>query len=139
LQAAADVQEMRARQANPSIFQKYGQQISESAGKFPLQQRAQSSFWDWHLRTYLGDKLMKGEIESGSYPSLMGGSSFAPSATGETADPNKGFDPQVAARLKERGIPLDKAAAINDLMSKNGEPIDIQRYQEAVKKVNHAA
>lgn len=139
LEAKANILEMRARQANPGIFQKYGQQIMETAGKFPLQQRSQEGFWDFHLRTYLGDKLMKGELESGSYPSLMGGSSFAPNATGEVNDPNKGFDPQVAEYLKGRNIPLDKAAAITEIMVKNGDPIDIQRYTEAKKAVTNAA
>jgi hypothetical protein len=139
LEAKANVLEMRARQKNPGIFQKYGDQIMESANRFPLAQRSQEGFWDFHLRTYLGDKLMKGELEAGSYPSLMGGSSFAPNTSGTESDPNRGFDPQVAAYLKERNIPLDKAAAITEVMVKNGDPIDIQRYSEAKKAVSNAA
>ena len=139
LETKAGLNEMRARQNNPGIFQKYSDQIMTSANRFPLAQRAQEGFWDFHLRTYLGDKLMKGELEQGSYPSLMGGSSFAPNSTSEADDPNRGFDPQVAAYLKERGIPLEKAAAITQIMVKNGDPIDIQRYTDAKKAIANAA
>jgi hypothetical protein len=134
LETAAGLYEMRAHNANPAIFQKYGQQIMDSIKNFKLADRANPGFWDWHLRTYLGDKLMKGEIEASSYPSLMGGSSFAPNS-GDPVDPNKGFDPEVAAYLTERKVPLEKAAAIQQIMVKNGDPIDIERY----KKATHAA
>jgi hypothetical protein len=135
LEAQAGLMEIRARQENPGVFQKFGAQLLESASKFPAEQRGTAGFWPWMIRTFVGDKYMKGELEGGSYPSLMGGSSFAPNASGDVTDPNKGFDPEVAARLKERGIPLDKAAAINKLMAVDGEPIDIERYKAAVKNV----
>jgi hypothetical protein len=126
----ADLNEMRARQAYPAAFNKYNDELTTGANKFSLDQRANPSFWDFHIRTFMGDKYIKGETQ-GSYPSLVGSSSFAPNAQGDPSDPNKGFDPQVAAFLKERGVPLDKAAILQKNFE-NGEPVSIDTYKKAV-------
>lgn len=129
LQTASALHEMRARSAYPGAFSKYNDDLIAGANKFSLEQRAQPSFWDFHIRTFMGDKYIKGETQ-GSYPSLMGSSSFAPNNAGPD-DPNKGFDPQVAAFLKERGVPLDKAAIVKQAQD-SGEPVSIDTYKKAV-------
>jgi hypothetical protein len=126
----ADLNEMRARQAYPGAFSKYNEELVAGANKFSLDQRSQPLFWDFHIRTFMGDKYIKGETQ-GSYPSLMGSSSFAPNGGGDVNDPNHGFDPQVAAFLKEHNIPLDKAAIVKKAQD-NGEPVDINTYKKAV-------
>lgn len=128
--ARADILEMRARQAYPGAFGKYNDELVTGANKFSLEQRAQPSFWDFHIRTFMGDKYIKGETQ-GAYPSLVGSSSFAPNPSGDPSDPNKGFDPQVAAFLRERNIPLDKAAILKKNFD-NGEPVSIDTYKKAV-------
>lgn len=127
--ARADILEMRARQTYPAAFNKYNDELTTGANKFSLEQRANPSFWDFHIRTFMGDKYIKGETQ-GSYPSLVGSSSFAPNAQGHSDDPNKGFDPQVAAFLKERGVPIDKAAILKQAFD-NGEPVSIDTYKKA--------
>jgi hypothetical protein len=122
----ADLNEMRARSAYPGAFAKYNDELVAGANKFSLDQRSNPTFWDFHIRTFMGDKYIKGETQ-GSYPSLVGGSSFAVNSSGDPTDPNKGFDPQVAAFLKERGVPLDKAAVVKQ-MQDNGEPVSIETY-----------
>jgi len=129
LQARADVLEMRARQEYPGAFAKYGEALMQAANNFPVSARAQASFWSAHIRMVVGDKFIKGEIESGSYPSLVGSSSFAPNSPGSDNDPNKGFTPDMAAFFKERNVPLEQAAKIKKLMSENGEPISIENYK----------
>lgn len=128
--ARADILEMRARSAYPGAFAKYNEDLIAGANKFSLEQRAQPSFWDFHVRTFMGDKYIKGETQ-GSYPSLVGGSSFAPQNSGDPMDPNRGIDPEVANWLKDRGIPLDKAAILKKNFD-NGEPVDINTYKKAV-------
>ena len=126
----ADLNEMRARSAYPGAFAKYNDELTAGSNKFSLDQRASPSFWDFHIRTFMGDKYIKGET-GGSYPSLVGGSSFAPQNSGDPMDPNKGIDPEVAGWLKERGIPIDKAAILKKNFD-NGEPVDINTYKKAV-------
>jgi hypothetical protein len=128
--ARADINEMRARNKYPGAFAKYGDELVTTAKNFSLAQRAGENFWDFHIETITGRKVLKGEIESGSYPSLMGSSSFAPNSSGNENDPNKGLDPQIAAFLKDRGVPLDKAAMVKQAQD-NGEPVDINTYRKA--------
>jgi hypothetical protein len=130
-QARADVLEMRARSKYAGVFAKYGDDLMAKATNFSLAQRAQEGFWDFHVRSYTGEKVLSGEVDSGSYPSLVGSSSFAPNVHGEHTDPNKGFSPEQAAFFKERNVPLDKAAAIQKLMS-GGEQIDLKNYKGVV-------
>jgi hypothetical protein len=130
-QARADVLEMRARQKYAGIFQKYGDDVMEKAQQFSLAQRAQDGFWDFHIRTFTGEKFLRGEVEPGSYPSLVGSSSFAPNSSGDVDDPNKGFSPDMAAFFKERNVPLDRAAKIQKLME-GGEQIDLKNYKGVV-------
>lgn len=132
LQARADVLEMRARQKYAGAFQQFGDALTAAAQRFPVSARANEGFWDAHIRQVVGDQVIQGKVEAGSYPSLMGGSSFAPTPGGEASDPNKGFSPDVAAWFKEHNIPLDKAAKINELMAKNGEPITLENYKGKV-------
>jgi hypothetical protein len=125
----AQLNEMRARGAYPGAFSKYNDELMKSVNNFSLEQRAQEGFWDFHIRTFMGDKYIKGEA-TGSYPSLMGsGSGY--SSVGAPEDQNGGLDPQVAAFLKDRGVPLDKAAQIKKNMIDNGEPVSIDTYKKA--------
>jgi len=130
-QARADVLEMRARSKYPGVFAKYGEDLMTRAQNFSLAQRAQEGFWDFHIRSYTGEKVLSGEVDSGSYPSLVGSGSFAPNISGEPNDPNKGFAPEMASFFKERGVPLEKAAAIQKLMN-GGEQIDLKNYKGVV-------
>jgi hypothetical protein len=131
-QARADVLEMRARQTYSGAFAKYGEAIMEAANRFPVAARAQDGFWNSHIRMILGDKFVKGEIEPGSYPSLVGSSSFAPNTGASDADPNQGFSPDQVAFFKERGVPLERAAKIKKLVIDNGEHINLRDYKEEV-------
>src|SRR5262249_9613022 len=93
IQTQAQLQEMRARQ-NPKfsgVFSKYGDELVAAAEKMPLAQRAQPGFWDWHTRTFIGDKMITGKIDQGSYPSLIGSSTIGVGEGGKESDPNKGF------------------------------------------------
>jgi hypothetical protein len=122
LDTRAQLEEMRARQ-NPRLagaFQKYGDELIATAAKMNLAQRANPAFWEWHVRTILGDKVIKGEFK-GDYPSMVGASSFSPGEP-DASDPNKGLDPDMAAYYKKRGIPLDQAAKIMKMMN-DGEPV----------------
>jgi hypothetical protein len=132
----ADVLEMRARTKYPQVFAKWGDQLLETARKFSASQRAQQGFWEFHLRTFTGDKLLKGEIEAGSYPSLVGSSSFAPNSGNSDSDPNKGFSPDQVAFFKEHGVPLDRAAKIKNLVIDNGESITLEAFKNS--EVAHA-
>jgi hypothetical protein len=138
LAAKADVQEMRARQENPGAFQKYGKELMESAKSYSVQFRAQDGFWRQHIASFIGNKFMAGEIEQGSYPSLLGSSSVAASGAfgGESIDVNRGFTNDQVAYFKERGISVEKAAAYRDLMDRDKEPIDMGAYK---KRIEHAA
>lgn len=129
-QARADILEMRARNAYARAFAKYGKELMEGAKSFSLAQRAQDGFWDFHIRTFMGDKYIKGETGSGSYPSLLGSSTISSTHMEDPDDPNKGFNPEVASFLKERGVPLEKAAKIKLLMADQGEPISLASYKE---------
>ncbi len=135
LQAQANINEMRARQANPGVFQKYGDALMEALKRFPLAAQAQTGFWDSHIRMVLGDKFIKGEIEEGSYPSLIGGSSFGPNPTGETKDPNMGINPEIAAWLKDRNVPIESAARLMQ-MQQDGSEINLANYKGV--KIGHA-
>lgn len=131
LRMDAQMQEMRARQdpRYSRLFAKYGAELVAGAEKMPMSGRATPNFWDWHIRTFLGDKLVKGDLQGESYPSLIGTSSIGPEGGGDGEDPNGGLDPEVAAYLKNRGVPLDKASKINKLMKVDGEPITLQNYK----------
>lgn len=132
VQTQAQLQEMRARQ-NPrfaKIFNEFGDELVGMAAKMPVGSRAQDNFWEWHIRTFLGDKFVKGELKQTSYPSLIGSSTVAPGSS-DPNDPAAGMDPQVAAWLKDRGVPLDKAARITKLMGQDGEPITLENYKRA--------
>ncbi len=136
LSAKADVQEMRARQKYAGVFAKYGNELMETAKHFNVQARAMDGFWDQHIASFTGNKFLKGEMDSGSYPSLLGSSSVAASGSmgGEVNDPNFGFTPGQVQYFKDRGIPLEEAAGLRDLMHRDGEPIDIENYRKRVKK-----
>lgn len=131
IQTRAELQEMRARQ-NPKlsgIFSKYGDEMVASAAKMPLSTRAQDGFWEWHARTFVGDKMISGKIDRDSYPSLIGSSTVGVSTGDGDKDPNLGFDAPVADWLKGRNIPLAQASKINQIMGKNGDPISIANYK----------
>jgi hypothetical protein len=125
------VQEMRARQ-DPrfsNLFAKYGKELTEAAARFTPAQQAQDNFWEFHIRAFLGDKFVKGEIREGNFPSLMGTSSVGPRGTdGSNSDPDHGLNPEVAAFLRSRNVPSDKAARIQQLMHVDGEPITHANY-----------
>src|SRR5215471_9610804 len=131
IETRAQLQEMRARQ-NPrlaGVFRQYGDELVATAAKIPLATRAQDGFWEWHARTFVGDKVVSGKIDSGTYPSLIGSSTIGVEQNGDTRDPNHGFDPEVAKWLKDRNIPLDKAGRIDTIMRKNGDPITMANYK----------
>ena len=131
LQTQADLQEMRARQ-NPEfsgIFAKYGKDLIERAAGMSIAQRANPNFWAWHIRTVVGDKLIKGEIKAENYPSLIGTSSVGPNV-GDTSNPGDRFTQEQRDYFKSRGIPLDKAAAIQKLYD-DGEQISMANVKKA--------
>jgi hypothetical protein len=131
IQTQAQLQEMRARQ-NPKlsgVFAKYGDEMVAMAEKMPLSQRAQPGFWEWHARTFIGDKVVTGKLDRESYPSLIGSSTIGVREDGDKGDPNMGFDAPVADWLKGRNVPLAKAARIQEIMGKNGDPISISNYK----------
>jgi hypothetical protein len=131
LMSNARLEEMRARQ-DPKfarIFGKYGADLVAAAEKMPLQQRGAPNFWEWMIKSYVGDKMLKGEIQPESYPTLIGTSSVGPDVSSEGDDPNKGMDPEVAAWLKNRGMKMEDAAKINKIMGKNGDPISLANYK----------
>jgi len=138
LAAKADVQEMRARQKYAGAFAKFGDELMRTAAAFPVNARAHDGFWDQHVASFTGQKFLKGEIEAGGYPSLLGGSTVQPAGSmgGDVNDPNRGFTPEQVAYFKERDIPLAKAAAYRDVMHKDGDPIDIATYK---KRIENAA
>lgn len=131
IQTQAQLQEMRARQ-NPAlsgVFQKYGTELVAMAEKMPLSQRAQPGFWEWHARTFVGDKMITGKVDRDAYPSLIGSSTVGIRSDGEQGDPNMGFDAPVADWLKGRGIPIAKAARIQEIMGKNGDTLSVANYK----------
>jgi len=140
LQARADVLEMRARNENAGIFGKYGKEIAEAAKTYNLQSRCQEGFWNFLINSFLGGKMRSGDIDAGSYPSLLGSSTVAGDGTmaRDTVDPNHGFTADQAAFFKEQGVPLAEAAQIQKLMAVDQEPIDMQRWKERVRR-EHAA
>jgi len=124
LETKAQLNEMRARQ-NPSLapaFREYGKEIMAMAEKISLEQRAHPGFWEWHIRTVVGDKFIKGEIKSG-YPSLLGTSSGVRGENGEIDDPNFGFDPEMAQFFKSRNKNLKDMAFLRDRMAKDGDTL----------------
>lgn len=136
LQTQAQLNELQARDKYGAVFQKYGQDLSAKAQNFSIAQRAQPGFWDFHIRSIVGEKVLNGDIDAGTYPSLMGSSSVSPNMGNEPNDPNKGFSSDMATFFKERGVPLEKAARIKDLMHRDGEPINLENYRGV--KVGHA-
>lgn len=126
----AQVQEMRARQ-DPLLsgaFAKFGKELTEEAKKFPLSSQGMDNFWSHVVKNFLGDKMVKGEIREGNFPSLMGASSVGVRSDGSSSDPNLGFTSDVADFYRQRNIPLEKAAKIQKLMAVNGEPITHANY-----------
>ena len=134
MQTQADLNEMRARQKYANHFAQFGDELMTKAANYNVAQRSQAGFWDFHIRTVLGDKVLEGKIDSGSYPSLVGSSSFAPN-TGEIRDQNMGFSADEVAFYKDRNVPLTDAANIRDLMHRDGEFIDLAKYK-GVKVAN---
>jgi hypothetical protein len=131
LQSQAQIQEMRARQ-DPRfarIFAKYGPELVKLAETMDLRGRGNTNFWEWHIKTFLGDKFVKGDLQGEQYPSLIGTSSVGPEAGGELEDVNGGMNPKVASWLKERGVDMKKASKINELMNRDGEPISLANYK----------
>ena len=136
IQTQAQLEEIKARQ-NPTLvkaFNQFGKEISEMANKVPLEQRAQPGFWEWMTSTIVGKKMLNGQIDRDSYPSLIGSSTVGSDPSAPEKDPNFGFDPEVASWLKNRNIPLAKAARIDQIMRKNGDPISMANYK--ADKVN---
>lgn len=131
-QTQAQVQELMARK-NPKLanaFNQYGTELVASAEKmYSAEQRSKAGFWEWHTRTFLGDKVIEGKINRDSYPSLIGSSTIGPGSERGEQDPNHGFDPQVAEWLKNRNVPLPKAARIKEIMEKNGDTISLSNYK----------
>lgn len=130
METQAQLGEMRARQ-NPALagaFTQFGTELIESANKLPLAMRAQPGFWDWHIRAILGDKMVKGEIREGKFPSLIGSSSVVPNVTGSTKDANHGFSAQQVQWFNEHKIPLESARAITNMYD-DGEPINQSGYK----------
>lgn len=126
----AQVQEMRARQ-DPLLsgaFAKFGKELTEEAKKFPLSSQGMDNFWSHVVKNFLGDKMVKGEIREGNFPSLMGASSVGVRSDGSSSDPNLGFTSDVADFYRQRNIPLEKAAKIQKLMAVDGEPITHANY-----------
>jgi hypothetical protein len=122
LETKAQLNEMRARQ-NPSLapaFREYGKEIMGMAEKISLEQRAHPGFWEWHIRTVIGDKMIKGELKQG-YPSLLGTGSGPRGESGDSDDPNFGFDPDMAAFFKNRGKNLKDMAFLRDNVQRDGE------------------
>lgn len=136
----AMVLEMRARQDSSlqGAFQQYGAELIEAANKLPLAMRAQDNFWPWHIRTILGDKLVKGEIREGKFPTLIGSSSVVPNVSGSQKDANRGFTKEQVEWFGERKIPLDSARAILNMYD-DWEPITASGYQTYKKAVADAA
>lgn len=129
----AELAEMRARQ-NPKLagaFRQYGDELVAAAQRMPLESRAQNGFWEWHVRTFVGDKAINGKIGADSFPSLIGSSTIGVNSEGKETDPNEGFTPDVADWLKGRNVPLQKARRISQIMEKNGDPLSLQNYKEA--------
>ena len=128
LETQAQVMEMRARQGPlANVFTQYGDDMLKRAYAFPVEHRAQGNFWDTFVRTFLGDKLVAGDIKS-QYPSLIGNSTVGVNPTGDRRDPGSDFSPAVKDYLNERHIPLDKAAKIQKLFDM-GEPLTIANYK----------
>jgi hypothetical protein len=124
LDTKAQLNEMRARQ-NPSLapaFREYGKEIMAMAEKISLEQRAHPGFWEWHIRTVIGDKMIKGELRQG-YPSLLGTGGGPRGESGDADDPNFGFDPDMAQFFKSRGKNLKDMAFLRDRMTKDGDTL----------------
>jgi hypothetical protein len=122
LETKAQLNEMRARQ-NPTLapaFREYGKEIMGMAEKISLEQRAHPGFWEWHIRTVIGDKMIKGELRQG-YPSLLGTGGGPRGEGTDTDDPNFGFDPEMAQFFKNRGKPLKDMAFLRDRIKTDGE------------------
>lgn len=127
METQAQLAEMRARNTYSAAFSQYGEDLMKTAMKYPAEQRAKPNFWDFHIRTVLGDKVVSGDIRAGNFPNLLGPSSGAPGAAAEK-DANEGFAPEMASFFKNRGVPLDKARKIYDLTVRDGEPINHANY-----------
>lgn len=123
-----DLMEMRARNVYGPVFEEHGKELLESVAKnFTLEQRARDNFWDYAIRTFIGDKAIRGEIKSG-FPSLLGPSSVAPRSSDNSDRPEDAFSPEMSSWLKDRKVPLDKALKIRNLMERDGEPITHLNY-----------
>lgn len=125
LRTEVSLNEMRARQ-NPSLapaFREYGKEIMAMAEKISLEQRAHPGFWEWHIRTVIGDKMIKGELKQG-YPSLLGTGGGPRGENGDADDPNFGFDSEMAQFFKNRGKNLKDMAFLRDRMAKDGDTLN---------------
>jgi hypothetical protein len=135
MQARADILEMRARQNYAGAFAKYGKELEEGAARFPLQQRAQPGFWDYHIRAFVGDRAIKGEsIASPGYPSLMGSSSMGP-VNEEQEEKNYGLAPGQVDFLKSHGnddAALKKIGKVKKILDVGH--IDLESWRAAQKE-----
>lgn len=135
LQTQADLNEMRARQKYGNHFAKFGEELMTKANNFSVAQRAQPGFWDFHMRTVLGEKVLTGGIEPDSYPTLIGSGSGAVNLNGERPDPNLGVHPEIASWLKEHNVPIESAARILRMQA-DGSEINLANYKGV--KIGHA-
>jgi hypothetical protein len=127
----AAVAELRARQEHGRFFEKHGADFLKwmDDNKISLDQRGRPGFFDYAMKTFIGDNVMSGKFQAESYPSLLGTSSISPNPN-DPADPNQGLDPEMAQFYKQRKIPLDRAKKLMDLMDK-GEHIDMEHVKVA--------
>lgn len=143
LQARADVEEMRARQQYPGVFQRFGKELLDTAARFNLNARAMQGFWQQHIQSFTGEKVLKGEFDAGSYPSLLGNSVVPGVSTmgSEQKDPNFGFTPDQAKYFRDRypDKSLGEFAAIRDMMHRDEEPIDIAKYKQYKERREYVA
>lgn len=131
LRTQAQLGEMRARSTYSGVFNQYNDDLLKNAAKFSLEQQAQPGFWDWQIRLLLGDKAINGKIEPNKFPSLLTSSNVGP--RGDSAEPGSTLSPEMAAWLKGRGVPLEKAEKIRNLMIRDGEPITHANYFGSAK------
>jgi len=130
----AQMAELQARQ-NPELagfFRQYPKEAADLAAKAPVNLRAQANFWVSAVNQILGDKVRRGEIREGKFPSLLGASSVGVRADGTTEDTNFGFSDEMASFFKERGKSLKDMAFIRDRMDRRtgaGETIDLASWK----------
>jgi hypothetical protein len=121
-QTRADLQEMRARQKHAAVFKAYEKDLMAMTVGFSVQDRSNPNFWDIHVERVLGNKMLKGEIKVGSYPSLMGAGAGSSS---ENTESNLGLEAFEVEYAHKRGIPLEKAAKMKSII-KSGEKISLE-------------